>query len=319
MFKYCIIIDGNCFPSLAGTCHKVCPGGLLNSIETVQRLRGCTTINGNLEMQIKGGDSIVKELERSLGDIVEIHGYLKISRSFPLVSLGFLRNLRNITATPLDENGHGHGPEYGHEYGLIVQDNQNLQQLWPKNHKIAINKKLMFHFNPQLCMSLIEELRTMNLPDGHVGPLPNAPDTDISPWSNGDKAACAEEVLSLRVVHRSDKALVLSWNNFRANLTDKRHLLGYIISYIEAPYQNVSYYDGRNACGGDGWVVHDVPTNPNPDQAETRIITKLRPYTQYAIYVQTYTVAPQATGKRAGARSPIVYDRTLPAGMPFDC
>jgi insulin receptor len=35
------------------------------------------------------------------------------------------------------------------------------------------------------------------------------------------------------------------------------------------------------------------------------IITYLKPYTQYAIYVQTYTVAPQQTGKRIGARSPI--------------
>jgi insulin receptor len=44
------------------------------------------------------------------------------------------------------------------------------------------------------------------------------------------------------------------------------------------------------------------------------IITYLKPYTQYAIYVQTYTVAPQQTGKRIGARSPILYERTSPAG-----
>jgi insulin receptor len=43
----------------------------------------------------------------------------------------------------------------------------------------------------------------------------------------------------------------LSWNNFRVTLADKRQSLGYVISYIEAPYKNVSYFDRRDACGGD--------------------------------------------------------------------
>ena len=47
---------------------------------------------------------------------------------------------------------------------------------------------------------------------------------------------------------------------------------------------------------------------------ETNILTNLKPYTQYAIYVQTYTVALQTTGQRIGARSKIIYERTSPAG-----
>ena len=53
----------------------------------------------------------------------------------------------------------------------------------------------------------------------------------------------------------------------------------------------------------------------NKDEApkdESTIIPGLKPYTQYAIYVETYTVAPQQTGKRIGARSPIFYERTNP-------
>lgn len=61
----------------------------------MQRLRGCTVVD-NLEIQVKGGDSIVHELERNLGDIVEIRGNLKIARSFPLLSLNFLKSLRVI-------------------------------------------------------------------------------------------------------------------------------------------------------------------------------------------------------------------------------
>jgi len=29
-------------------------------------------------------------------------------------------------------------------------------------------------------------------------------------------------------------------------------LLGYVIYYLEAPNKNVSLFDGRDACGGDG-------------------------------------------------------------------
>ena len=60
-------------------------------------MRGCTAIDGDLEMQIKGGDNIIQELERSLDSIEEIRGVLKISRSFPLLSLSFFKNLRKIT------------------------------------------------------------------------------------------------------------------------------------------------------------------------------------------------------------------------------
>lgn len=33
---------------------------------------------------------------------------------------------------------------------------------------------------------------------------------------------------------------------------DERVLLGYVLHYIATPHRNVSLYDGRDACGGDG-------------------------------------------------------------------
>ena len=83
-----------------GPCPKVCKGLFVSNIETVQKLRGCTTIDGDLEMQIKGGDNIIQELERSLGSIEVIRGVLKITRSFPILSLSFFKSLRNITGKP---------------------------------------------------------------------------------------------------------------------------------------------------------------------------------------------------------------------------
>lgn len=82
---------------MTGPCPKVCKGLYVNNIETVQKLRGCTIVDGDLDMQIKGGENIIQELERSLGSIEEIRGVLKIARSFPLLSLSFFKNLRNIT------------------------------------------------------------------------------------------------------------------------------------------------------------------------------------------------------------------------------
>ena len=46
-------------------------------------------------------------------------------------------------------------------------------------------------------------------------------------------------------------------------------------------------------------------------------MTELKPYTQYAIYVQTYMVAPHSASERIGARSHIIYARTEPAGKPL--
>ena len=132
----------------------------------------------------------------------------------------------------------------------MVQDNQNLQKLWTR-HNVTIYKKMMFHFNPRLCMSLIEELYNTSRPPGSQYSVARFSDTDVSPWSNGDKATCDEQVLNVSVADVSNKNMILQWNNFRATLADKRQLLGYIISYIETTTRNVTYYE-RSACGGDG-------------------------------------------------------------------
>ncbi len=101
-------------------------------------------------------------------------------------------------------------------------------------------------------MSLIEELHNSSRPPGSKGALSRFSETDVSPWSNGDKATCDEQVLNVSVVMKKPTMMLLQWNNFRATLADKRQLLGYIISYVETDTLDVTYYDGRDACGGDG-------------------------------------------------------------------
>ena len=289
-----------------GPCEKECEAGYIDNIAASQRLRGCTIIKNSLEIQIRGGKNLVKELEENLQSIREINGYLKIVRSFSLVSLNFLRNLKVIHGKKLDTD----------KYSLVVLDNQNLQKLWDwsPNSTFAINNgKVFFHFNPKLCRQEIEALRNKT-------GMPEYDELEVSKTSNGDKVACDMDVLNVTVSKVSAQAVLIMWNAFRT--PDPRTLLGYVVYSIEAPFRNVTLYDGRDACGGDGWSVHDVaapderdefpdPSSAKAVPASTHILTYLKPYTQYAFYVRTYTVARGAQSVR-GAQSKIQYFRTLP-------
>ncbi|XP_048513218.1 insulin-like receptor [Athalia rosae] len=292
-----------------GLCLKECSGANVDSIASAQKLRGCTRIMGSLEIQIRGGKNIVKELEDSLSMIEEIDGYLKIVRSFPLISLNFLKNLRTI---------HGKTLESG-KYSLVVLDNQNLQELWDlethKSIKILARDgpaKVFFHFNPKLCLDTIEKFRK-------AADLPEFTELEVAPNSNGDKVACNVTKLRTRVTKKTSNAALIEWEAFRHH--DPRSLLGYVVYFIEAP-NNVTMFDGRDACGGDGWRVDDVSAVDNPEAPPvltngtltesvsylTHILTQLKPYTQYAFYVKTYTIATE----RSGAQSDLHYFTTFP-------
>ncbi|KAG8231626.1 hypothetical protein J437_LFUL012555, partial [Ladona fulva] len=275
------------------SCRKECEGASINSISSAQKFRGCTYIKGSLEIQIRGGKNIVKELEENLNMIEEIQGFLKVVRSFPLVSLNFLKNLSII---------HGEHLEYD-KYSLVVLDNQNLQELWnwSENRPIVQVKRgrPFFHFNPKLCLYKIEKLKQS--PN-----FTNFTEYEVARNSNGDKVACNVTVLKANVTQLHANLAVIAWEHFQHY--DPRSLLGYVLYSTEAPTKNVTLYDGRDACGGDGWVVDDVSVPVGDPKEIYHIITKLKPYTQYAFYVKTYTVATETTG----AQSEIHYFRTKP-------
>ncbi|KAM7142407.1 insulin receptor isoform 5-T5 [Molossus nigricans] len=94
-----------CTPCL-GPCPKVCHllegEKTIDSVTSAQELRGCTIINGSLIINIRGGNNLAAELEANLGLIEEISGYLKIRRSYALVSLSFFRKLRLIQGDTLE-------------------------------------------------------------------------------------------------------------------------------------------------------------------------------------------------------------------------
>ncbi|BES91399.1 tyrosine-protein kinase receptor [Nesidiocoris tenuis] len=87
-----------------GMCKKECPAANIDSIASAQKLQGCTSIKGALNIQIRGGSNVVKELEENLNMVEEIDDYLKVVRSFPLVSLNFLKKLKVIHGQKLESS-----------------------------------------------------------------------------------------------------------------------------------------------------------------------------------------------------------------------
>lgn len=71
-----------CDPCKVGSCERVCVGAAINSISDAQKMKGCTIINGSLEIKIMDGNDVFQELETYLADIKEITGYLKVNKTF---------------------------------------------------------------------------------------------------------------------------------------------------------------------------------------------------------------------------------------------
>ncbi|XP_032902872.1 insulin receptor isoform X2 [Amblyraja radiata] len=286
-----------------GLCPKICSVNLKNieSVTAAQDLRGCTVIKGSLVINIRGGINIAVELEANLGLIEIITGYLKIRSSYALVSLSFFRSLRLIKGEIVEPGN----------YSFYVLDNQNLQQLWDwEKHNLTIAQgKMFFHFNPKLCLS---EIYKMELASGTKG---RQQKMDIAQKTNGDQASCETQLLKFVFNKTTTDKIVLKWQPFWP--PDFRDLLGFMIFYKEAPFQNVTEFEGQDACGTNSWKVIDVEP---PGRSEGKmsnpgtLLLGLKPWTQYAIFVKTLLTISDERHNH-GAKSEIVYIRTT-AGIP---
>ncbi|KAL4719210.1 hypothetical protein ACJJTC_019400, partial [Scirpophaga incertulas] len=254
-------------------------------------------------------------LESSLGEIREIVGCLKVTRSYTLISLMFLKSLREIIGVPTENKGQA----------LHIFNNPNLEILWDWSTFGSINitgGSLYIHLNPKLCYLQILPLQNMT-----HNPRSNFTEIEVSEDNNGDQASCSPKSLQLTVSKVLWDAALLRWDTYC--VSDIRKLLGYSVYYIAAE-QNVTLYGQRDACS-DSWNVldltideargHNSTSNEDEElitdvcnlqnQPQFKIIRPLIPYTRYAAYVKTYTTQQD----KMGAQSPIIYFRTLP-GRP---
>ncbi|XP_054900343.1 insulin receptor b [Poeciliopsis prolifica] len=279
----------------AGPCPKACQGNkTIDSVTSAQALRGCTVIEGNMVIKIRGGTNIAAELEASLGQIEVIKGYLSIRRAYALVSLSFLRKLHTIKGEQLEADS----------YAFYALDNQNLRQLWDwSKHNLTIERgRTFFHFNSKLCMSEIRKLEEI------TGTKERNQKNDIAARTNGDQASCEMQLLNFTSVKVRFNMIILKWNSFWPS--DYRDLLGFMVLYKEAPYKNVTEFDGQDACGSNSWVIADVDPPPRANQEDPGyLIRSLKPWTQYAIMVRTQLSASDEHQVH-GAKSEIIYVRT---------
>eukprot|EP00058_Branchiostoma_floridae_P000276 XP_002585764.1 hypothetical protein BRAFLDRAFT_128184 [Branchiostoma floridae] len=260
-------------------CIPECPSGYTTDVNNP---RLCTECEGQCPKY-----NIITELEENLGLIEEVGHYVAIVRSYALVTLDFLRSLKRIRGIQ-KENG----------YAFYVLDNRNLEKLfeWDRTDLTIDEGKLFFHFNPKLCRHVILTMvEKVGLPPDTIT------DTDISTLTNGDQAQCSFSRLEIEEINTRKDMIILRWSEFTP--PDPRDLLSYTVSYRETEEQGIDEYDGQDACGNTEWKEFDV----SPDQ-RAHIITGLKPWTQYALLVKTYTKAGAREG--SGAKSDIVYART---------
>ncbi|XP_069460668.1 insulin receptor-related protein [Ambystoma mexicanum] len=282
-----------------GHCPKLCKVGTktIDSVQVAQTLTGCTFIEGSLIMNMRRGYNLAPQLKGSLGLIETITGFLKIKHSFALISLSFFKNLKLIRGdTMVDGN-----------YTLYVLDNQNLQQLWDRNHEslsIPVGK-MYFAFNPKLCLSEIDHVEEITGTKGRQNKA------EINPRTNGDRASCKSQTLRFISNITYADQIFLKWERYQP--PDYRDLLSSIVHYKESPFQNVTEYIGQDACGANNWNVVDLDLPLNNDQDPFVTLMNLKPWTQYAIFVRAVTLTTEEEGRNFGAQSDIVYIRTKAA------
>ncbi|KAM8860721.1 insulin-like growth factor 1a receptor [Synchiropus picturatus] len=284
-----------------GWCDKICRPHPIDSMDAVQSLKDCTVIEGNLNINIRQGENIASELESFMGLIHTVTGYVRIRHSVTLGSLSFLKSLRYINGEELSEK----------MYAFSAINNQNLQSLWDwSQHNLTIRQgRLFFRQNPKLCLSEIHKMWEK------TGVTEKPEEGDFR--NNGERANCERHVLKFLSNITSSYTIKLTWERYLPE--GYKGLISFIAYYKEAPFQNITEFDGQDGCGSNSWHMVDVdlPQDQNTDPKVS--LQHLKPWTQYAIFVKAITL--QVEGKHiAGAKTDMVYIRTRPSlpTMPKD-
>ena len=75
------------------------------------------------------------ELLKNLGQVSVITGTLKISRSFPIISLDFFKSLTEVQGITTKDVERPKEVEKA-QYSLEILENENLQKLFPTDSKV---------------------------------------------------------------------------------------------------------------------------------------------------------------------------------------
>ncbi|XP_061781014.2 insulin-like growth factor 1a receptor [Nerophis lumbriciformis] len=277
-----------------GLCDKICSTSVIDSVNAAQSLKDCTVIAGNLDINIRHGNNIASELESFMGLIQTVTGYVRIRHSHTLGSLSFFKSLRYINGEELMDK----------MYSFSAINNQHLHDLWDwSQHNLTIRAgRLFFRLNPKLCMS---EIHTMWKKTG-ITSKPEEGDFR----NNGERASCESHVLKILSNSTSSNTIRLTWERYQPR--DYKGLISFMVYYKEAPFQNITEFDGQDGCGSNSWHMVDVDL-PQDNNTDPKVgIHHLKPWTQYAVFVKAITLRVEDK-HIPGAKSDIIYIRTRPS------
>lgn len=301
----------------------------IDSLETLNKYKGCTEIYGNLIIKIRGGgggSGIGTQLEENLGQIEKVNGYIVIRESASLTSLNFLKNLQEIRPKTkfsfLRQPFVRMADLYNERYALAIRDNPKLEALWPFQQNLTISEGgIMVHLNPYLCPSkvnpLIDDILKWNRNDSKRV-------LDISDTTNGNAVACNVRKINVTLeeikpfVRCNQVCVKVEWDEAIID-GDYRNVLFYTVSYREAPNRQITEYTDVDACSsdsGDIWTREDHTVSPPEVNVSnvrglapklrkiTEYFGKLKPFQLYAFQVEAVVL------KNEGAKSDLAFVMT---------
>ncbi|KAL6080802.1 hypothetical protein STEG23_023811 [Scotinomys teguina] len=204
-----------------GSCLAQCPPGFTRNGSSSLPCGPLTFPDFAPVLSSSSPDNLEPELQRNLGLVETITGFLKIKHSFALVSLGFFKNLKLIRGDSMVDGN----------YTLYVLDNQNLQQLgsWVAAGLTIPVGKMYFAFNPRLCLEHIYQLEEV------TGTRGRQSKAEINPRTNGDRAACQTRTLRFAFNLTEADRILLRWERYEP--LEARDLLSFILYYKESRTQ----------------------------------------------------------------------------------
>nr|FAA01102.1 TPA: epidermal growth factor receptor-like protein [Tribolium castaneum] len=262
---------------------KICEGMKIVNHFELEQMVNCTHINGSLELSLVGSVSL-SDLERTLGKIVSISKYLKITRSHKLTSLQFFDKLRTIKGDQL----------WSRYYSFYVTKNQNLQQLFGGKFKLNIkNGTVIFQDNPHLCPYYVDKFFDVTKIASKHKPFK---------FKNGHQAACITKDMTVSIESVNSTNITLSWKK-----EGNRTILGYTIYYTYT-FGNVDFLKMKDEVGevdGDSWLSVFV-TNASVT------LKNLYAFSNYTYYIKTHFLS-----SFENVQTPVYYFAT-PPGDPTE-
>lgn len=82
---------------------------------------------------------------------------------------------------------------------------------------------------------------------------------------------------------------------------------------LPRPFQNITEYEGQDGCGSNSWTMVDVELRQDRDSDPGVLLSGLKPWTQYAVFVKAITLVVE-NKHVPSAKSKVVYIRTRPSG-----